>query len=417
MRYDCVVVGAGLAGMTAAVRVAESGLRCVVVAKGVGSLYLGGATIDFLGYSDGPVRNPGAELDGFCRARPGHPYTRVSATQINASIDWLKGLAGDFHGDLSANMRIPTALGVPKPTAVVPESVAGGDMRSGGSVVLVGFSSMKDFYPMLAADNLQRSMSDVSARGVELAISPEREPDVSPIRFGRAFDDVEFRKEVIAAVEGRLDGAERVGFPAVLGIRDAQTAWTELRDALGAGVFEIPTLPPSIPGIRLFERLKARLRAAGGRLIVNNTVTGLSASGTTVTELQVDNGTRTVALPTRSAVLATGGVAAGGIAMNSSWEVVEPALGLPVAGVPPPTEERFDPDLFAEHPIGAAGVATDDALRPVDASGDVIYENVFVAGATLSGGRPWREGSGNGISLATGWAAAQRVTEGIGSWS
>jgi glycerol-3-phosphate dehydrogenase subunit B len=415
--YDSVVVGAGLAGMTAAVRIAESGLRCVAVAKGVGSLYLGGATIDFLGYSDGPVENPGAELASFCSARPGHPYTRLSIAQMQASVDWLKAAAGGYHGDLSANMLIPTALGVPKPTAVAPESVAGGDMRSGGNVVLVGFGAMKDFYPMLAADNLQRSMPGVSARGVELALSPVDEPDVSPVRFGRAFDDVEFRKRVIAQVEGRLDGADRVGFPAVLGVRDATTAWMELRDALGVGVFEIPTLPPSIPGMRLFEKLKARLHAAGGRIILNNTVQGVRASGTTVTELEVDNGTRTVTLPTKSVVLATGGVAAGGIAMNSSWEVIEPALGLPVAGVPPSTEARFDPDFFADHPIGAAGVATDGSLRPLDAAGEVIYENVFVAGATLSGGRPWREGSGNGISLATGWAAAANVIEGVRSWS
>ena len=37
MRYDTVVVGAGVAGLTAAVRLAEAGQRVVVLAKGVGS--------------------------------------------------------------------------------------------------------------------------------------------------------------------------------------------------------------------------------------------------------------------------------------------------------------------------------------------------------------------------------------------
>jgi anaerobic glycerol-3-phosphate dehydrogenase len=33
----------------------------------------------------------------------------------------------------------------------------------------------------------------------------------------------------------------------------------------------------------------------------------------------------------------------------------------------------------------------------------------LVAGATLGGGEPWREKSGDGISLSTGYAAAGHV--------
>jgi anaerobic glycerol-3-phosphate dehydrogenase len=36
---------------------------------------------------------------------------------------------------------------------------------------------------------------------------------------------------------------------------------------------------------------------------------------------------------------------------------------------------------------------------------------VVVAGATLAGAAPWREASGNGISLATGYAAARTILE------
>jgi glycerol-3-phosphate dehydrogenase subunit B len=418
MIYDCAIVGAGLAGLSAAVRVTESGLRPLVVAKGVGSLHLGGATIDVLGYSDGgPVDSPAAALPAFCAARPAHPYNHLSTGQIEAGIEWLKQRCGGFAGDLSTNMLIPTAVGVPKPSAVAPESIAAGDLRTGGDVLLVGFNSMKDFYPRLAADNLEHLRPDVTARGVEIQASPVREPDVNTIRYARAFDDAEFLKEVIREVEGRLDGAARVGFPAVLGIRDPGTVWRGMQDALGVEVFEVPTLPPSIPGIRLFEQLKSRLRAGGGRLIVNNTVVGARSSGPTVTELVVDNGTRHVSVPARAVILATGGVAAGGIAMNSMWEVFEPAVGLPVAGVPAPSERRFDPDLLAEHPLNAAGIATDEHFRPVDATGAVVYENLFVAGATLAGARPWREGSGNGISLATGLAAAERVVERLMAWN
>jgi anaerobic glycerol-3-phosphate dehydrogenase len=42
-------------------------------------------------------------------------------------------------------------------------------------------------------------------------------------------------------------------------------------------------------------------------------------------------------------------------------------------------------------------------------------ENVLVAGAALPGAAPWREGSGEGISLASGHRAAElvRAEEGL----
>jgi glycerol-3-phosphate dehydrogenase subunit B len=102
-------------------------------------------------------------------------------------------------------------------------------------------------------------------------------------------------------------------------------------------------------------------------------------------------------------VLATGGFAAGGLALDSRWAARETALGLPLAGVPASGEPRFSPDYFGSHPLGRAGVAVGAELRPEG------WENVVVAGATLAGAEPWKEKSGDGISLATGHRAAELV--------
>jgi glycerol-3-phosphate dehydrogenase subunit B len=108
-------------------------------------------------------------------------------------------------------------------------------------------------------------------------------------------------------------------------------------------------------------------------------------------------------------ILATGGFASGGLELDSSWTARETALGLPVAGVPEPAQERFRPGYFDDHPMARAGVAVDGELRPVDAAGERVLENVLVAGATLAGAEPWREKSGDGLSLATGHRAAELV--------
>jgi glycerol-3-phosphate dehydrogenase subunit B len=64
-------------------------------------------------------------------------------------------------------------------------------------------------------------------------------------------------------------------------------------------------------------------------------------------------------------------------------------------------EERFIPTYLDEQPMARVGVAVDSDLRAEGA------ENVLVAGAALPGAVSWREGSGEGIALASGYRAAQ----------
>jgi glycerol-3-phosphate dehydrogenase subunit B len=61
--------------------------------------------------------------------------------------------------------------------------------------------------------------------------------------------------------------------------------------------------------------------------------------------------------------------------------------------------------------MSRAGIAVDDRLRPVDGTGAPVYENLIAAGATIGGAEPWREKSGDGLSLATGFAAASTILQ------
>jgi glycerol-3-phosphate dehydrogenase subunit B len=412
--HDVVVVGAGLAGLSAAVRLAEDGARVLVLAKGVGATHLSGGTIDLFGYAPERVERPSEAIAALVDARPGHPYALVGTDGVGAAVDWFKGriAAGPlapyaYSGGVEENLVLPTAAGVPRPSAVVPETMAGGDLRRDAAVCIVGFRALKDFHPALAADMLVRA--GVQARSLELDFVPERRADVNALGFARAFDDPAFRAEVTAQLVGRLGVEERAAFPAVLGIADPHGAWSELEDRLGRTVFEIPTLPPSVPGMRVHRSLNETLRRAGGRVILNVVVTGGEHEAGRVSALRTRVGSREELRGTDWVVLATGGFASGGIELDSRWTARETALGLPVAGVPEPGAERFRPGYFDDHPMARAGVAVDRELRPVDRGGDRLYENVLVAGATLAGAEPWREKSGDGLSLSTGYRAAELV--------
>jgi glycerol-3-phosphate dehydrogenase subunit B len=412
--HDVVVVGTGLAGLTAAVRLAEDGARVLVLAKGVGATHLSAGTIDILGYAPERVDRPAEAVGALVDAQPGHPYALVGADAVTAAVDWFKARieAGPlapyaYTGGVEENLLLPTAAGVARPSAVVPETMAGGDLRRDAAVCIVGFRALKDFYPALAADMLMRA--GVQARSVELDLVPEGRADVNALGFARAFDDPAFRADVTAQVVGRLGVGERAAFPAVLGIADPHGAWTELEHRLGRTVFEIPTLPPSVPGIRVHKSLTDALRRAGGRVILNAVVIGAEHEGGCVSALRTRVGLREERRGADWVVLATGGFASGGVELDSRWTARETALGLPVTGVPEPGAERFRPGYFDDHPMARAGVAVDRELRPVDSGGDRLYENVLVAGATLAGAEPWREKSGDGLSLSTGYRAAELV--------
>jgi glycerol-3-phosphate dehydrogenase subunit B len=407
---ETVVVGAGLAGLSCALRLAEEGHNVAVVAAGAGSLHLGGGTIDVLGYAPERVESPASALAGFVDSHPDHPYAHVQEGLFKEALEWLKDHAAPLRlaGSMEENLLLPTAVGAPKPSALAPHSLASGDLRRGGRFLLVSPRSLKDFYPGLAAANLS-SIEGIEARALELVGTVQDEADPGPLRLARAFDDPLFRAEVAARLEGRIEPGERVGWPAVLGLNRGPEVVCELSERLGAPVFEIATLPPSVPGMRLQALLSRALKKAGGRIVLGPRVVAGGAKGKTLRAVSALTGARRSEHEARNFVLASGGVTAGGVTMDSSRRFEESVMGLPVAGVPPPGSERFSPDVFGPHPAGRVGVAVDDKWRPLDASGEVFYDNVHVCGATLAGADPQREKSGNGISLVTGYAVADAI--------
>jgi glycerol-3-phosphate dehydrogenase subunit B len=414
MSHDTVVIGAGLAGLTAALRLADDGRRVLVVARGVGATHLAPATIDVLGFAGERVERAGQALPTFVDSRPDHPYAHLSAEAIEASIEWLKSRvpALGYRGGLEGNVLLPTAVGVAKPSAVVPETMAGGDLRAGGRFVFVGLKGLKDFYPAYLADNVGR-VAGVSARAIEVAPRLGSEADVSSLGFARRFDEPGFRDAVVRRLAGQVEPDERVGFPAVLGLRHAGEVWRELEARLERPVFEVATLPPSVSGIRLFEAMTAALRRAGGRIVIGPSVVGAETVDGRVDGVVAEAAARSTTYRAGSFVLASGGLAAGGIRVDSYGKIHEAVFGLALAGLPA-AEGRppFLPTYLEEQPLDRVGVPVDDRLRPTDGDRRPRYENLHAAGAALAGAVPWQEASGNGLSLATGYAAAGAILDG-----
>jgi glycerol-3-phosphate dehydrogenase subunit B len=343
---------------------------------------------------------------------PDHPYGLIGAEVVGEALEWLLGTIAEgplpgytYSGGIARNLRTPTAVGTLKTTAALPCTFAAGEAEQLGRVVIVGVAALRDFHPKLCAANLAAAGIDARSAMVEV---PTDRADASTLGLARQLDDPALRASFGAQLAALVRGTDTVGLPAMLGLSDPGTVLKDLEERVGRRVFEIPTLPPSVPGMRLYEILRHTLGAAGGRLVMGAGVVSHERAAQRITSISTASAGSNTTYEADHYVLASGGFHSGAITLDSRWETREQVFGLPLAGVPQEGEPRFVPAYFDEQPMARVGVAVDAELRARGA------ENVFVAGASLPGAVPWREGSGEGIALASGYRVAQVVAAELG---
>ncbi|MFC6754190.1 glycerol-3-phosphate dehydrogenase subunit GlpB, partial [Halorubrum tibetense] len=335
-------------------------------------------------------------------------------------------LVGDAYlgGHTDRNALVPTFGGAVKPTARYPKSAAAGVASDDRPTLIVGFRSLTEYDARSFADRLAASGVPFDVAGVEVEFAEAFRADAKITRLAKALDRDEAidgtpaREALAKAVaphlhdvvddEGGVDRVERVGFPAFLGDDEGADVRADLADRLGADVFEIPMGPPSLPGLRLEDRLYDALDAEGVRFETGTPVVDYETDANgDIEHLIMNRKGSKVPYGADTVVLATGGLVGKGLDSDRDG-VREPVLDL---YVPQPSDryEWFVDDAFGEQPYARFGVRPDDRLRPLDESGAVAHGNVRVAGAVVGGADVAREKSASGVSLATGLVAGQEA--------
>lgn len=424
---DVVVVGAGLAGMTAAIALAEAGATVRVVAAGYAASHWATGPIDVAA-----PRQPGVRtsLDGVraLAGRPGHPYG-VLGEDVPAALEWFAGIVAQAEagialaGGLDRAFRpLPTALGTTRPVGLVPRGQAGAlpAWAAGERLVVVGIAGFKDAWPDAIAAGLDGPAAwpddrpaGVRALSVELPGLAGRR-NVNGTVLAALFDEPAWRRDAIEAIGravDRLAPGGRLALPAVLGLAAHEAVLDELDDRVGRPLIELPLVPPGIPGLRLHRGLAAAFRARGGRLELGERTRRVETAGGAVTAVVTEAATRERRIACGGLVLATGGIAGGGIVGEPDGTLREAVIGLPVEGPPVDDWLAADPLDPAGHPIEAAGVRVDAELRPVGRE----FANVRVVGALLAGQRPFRERCGDGVAIASGRRAAASLAGLVGA--
>jgi glycerol-3-phosphate dehydrogenase subunit B len=177
-------------------------------------------------------------------------------------------------------------------------------------------------------------------------------------------------------------------------------------------VFEIPGLPPSIPGIRLQNVLVAAIERNHGILNNGMAVSKASSQGNLINTIWSQAAARDKPHHAKTYVLATGGILGGGIIINEDGYAQEPIFGLPIK-FPAQRSQWFQNEFLSElsHPIYKSGLCIDLDFHPVDNLNEVIYPNVYAVGSTIGNCDPIRERSLEGIALATGFKVGESLSK------
>jgi glycerol-3-phosphate dehydrogenase subunit B len=423
IRDDVLVVGGGLAGLTAALSAARTGASVRVISHKKSTLRQASGLIDVLGYRDGDlVADPFAAVDALSE---GHPYERVGVEAIRDGLALFDSVTGYCGGHTDRNALVPTHGGTVKPTARYPGSVAAGLASDDRPTLLVGFEGLTDFDAPLAADHLRAAGVPFDVAGATVSFPVSLRADATVTRYARLLDEDapvdgdgggergrrvggadRVRAALASAVEPPLDASvTRVGFPAVLGEDSPGEVRAALERALGAAVFEVPMGPPSLPGMRLETALVAACDDAGVGMDTGTPVVGYEAAGGRVTAVEVERTHSRVPYGADQFVLATGGLVGKGIDSGRGG-VREPVFDCHV----PAPGDRYDwaaEDAFGDHAFARFGVVPDRDLRPLDADGVPEFGNLRAAGGVLGGADTAREKSAGGVAVATGYAAGR----------
>jgi glycerol-3-phosphate dehydrogenase subunit B len=403
-RWDLIVIGTGLSGLTAALTAVEMGARVLIVGRGMGSLTLFGNTVDILG-----AIPPGVHLDAgvtnWIAAHPDHPYARTGWTGIAEALNAFRKLFPPPYSFVAAGMSnslVPTGAGTLRPTYLLPVTMRAGAGITAEETLIIGFRGFKDFQGDTVSLHLK-------CRGVNIPLPRYGLEGLSALALARLMDEEPFRTGLGEAIRGQKAGEKRIGLPAVLGLREPAAVLEDLEGVIGARVFEIPMLPPSIPGVRIFNRFRKVLIEKGATFLLGNPVTGAAVKEGRCEGITLQNPPLTTEHRAESYILATGRFLGGGLWADME-RVSEPLFHLPISQ--PATrgewfrERFFQPDA---HPIHRAGIVTDAALRPVDEEGKTVLSNVWVAGSILAHHEAIEEHSREGIAIATGYLAAKRA--------
>nr|WP_320118875.1 glycerol-3-phosphate dehydrogenase subunit GlpB [uncultured Marinifilum sp.] len=411
MKFDNIIIGGGLSGLTCGIKLAEQGKKCAIVSSGQSAIHFFSGSFDLLGkIKDREVVNP---LEEMKELKGNHPYQRIGMENIaslTAQVPQLLERAGlSFSGQASKNHFVLTPMGVMKPTWLTIQDFTCFDNKDEfpwSKAVILNFSGFLDFHTLFIKDGLKKYEVNAQIKNVAMKEFEAIRRNPSEMRssnIAKVFDQGDAISEFAKKANELSQGFEVVILPAVFGLMNNKVA-ADLKEKINKPLVLLPALPPSVPGIRSQIMLRQRFQELGGTYFLGDNVEEGVFENNRLREIRTNNH-GDIKLEADKFILASGSFYSKGIVATHE-NLYEPIFGLDIEG-DKDRAQWLDEKFFNDQPYMHYGVKTDKHFRAM-MNGQPI-ENLYVSGSVLGGANPLKEGSGAGISLLTSLHVAEQI--------
>ena len=426
MAVDCIIVGAGLAGLTCGIRLAQQGLRTIIFSGGMNSLHFSSGCIDLLGHDakGQMLESPWSTLNALPQTQPEHPYAKIGVGGIKQALTFFQTEMAkeelDFFANGEDNHFHFSALGVTKPTHLSQHSVFNERLQLAivekHPIAVLDFEGYRDCFASLMVSQLVKNplFDQIEFQGgtVRLPAYAEKKKNLHEFRsvdLARVFNSETYLPRIAAQIRRAAGGAKVAILPAFVGIEKAKSIHQRLEQMTEMSIFEVPSLPPSILGMRIDRALRSRFCAYSGELSDGDRVVGGEFAGSLLDHVHTKNFGHTRHCADWY-VLSTGSFFSNGLASRFD-RMIEPLFDLQL-DASQDRSEWYSPTIFNKnsHPYLSYGVTTDHQFRPRTRELEVI-SNLYCVGALLSGYNPVSEASGGGVAIASGYYVAEKIIE------
>ena len=416
LKCDLLVIGGGMAGMSAALFAANRGLSTVQVGM-TSEIVFASGLLDLMGVH--PIKekkawqDPWAAIDSVVGDLPDHPYAHLTKDDIKASfvevLSFLEkgGLA--YCREENDNSRMINPLGKTKVTYCVPKSMWGGVEALGKKppCLIAGFRGLGDFSARQIVETLQMKWPKLRAAQIPFPNTRHVNELFTGDILAQSLELSVNRKKLIESLKKHVEDAEVIGLPAVLGMHHTNEIIAELEEEIGVPIFEIPTPPVSVPGLRLNDAFIRGLSEKGVKHFPQSQVVKVRPEKPEKFVVTIGHKPAQRTLVTKSIILASGRFWGRGLYADRR-RVRETIFDLPVHQ--PENRNKWHSDDFLEpggHPINRAGVEIDPLFRPLGSSGKPLFPTLFAAGSILAHNDWMRMKCGSGVAIASAYGAVK----------
>ena len=424
MNFDVAIIGGGLAGLTCGIALQQRGKRCVIINNGQAAIDFASGSLDLLSrMPDGSaVENINENLTALRTALPAHPYSLLGAEKVIAKAQNFERLANalnlDLIGSSEKNHWRVTGLGSLRGAWLSPNSVPtvqGNETFPHKRIAVLGIEGYHDFQPQLLAANLvlnpQFAHCEVTSGFLNIPQLDELRQNAREFRSVNIAQLLEHKlafNDLVSEIIESAQGANAVLLPACFGLEN-QEFMNALRDATKLALFELPTLPPSLLGMRQRIQLRRKFESLGGLMINGDSALNAHFEGDRVhcikTRLLEDE-----EIIADNFVLAAGSFFSKGL-VSEFDKIYEPVFESDIIGV----EGFNDKDRFSwtnhrfanPQPYQSAGVAINEHCQ-VQKCGQFLA-NLYAIGNVIGGFNALELGCGSGVAVVTALIVADEI--------